>query len=125
VSGIIIYVLVAGVAVIAISYAMVGLCQRYCNKPPSKFGAALNSAAYAAYIIHPLVMVAATFFWQQILTVVGVHVDLANASTYEVPADMSPALRWVGFLFVLTVTQVLVWLLALGLKRIPGLDKII
>ena len=43
--------------------------------------------------LHPLVLVGVTFVWQLILTAIGVHVDVSNANTYEVPTDMSLILQ--------------------------------
>jgi len=126
---------VSGIAVISISYAMVGLCQRGCNRKPSRFGAALNSAAPAAYVLHPLVIRPIAFLWQLIMTGSGTRVEITHDSRVLYPIlsniyinvdmDMSPAQWWTGFAFVLILTQVVVWPLAFGVKNIPGLKKIL
>lgn len=134
------FYLVGGIAVISFSYLHVGLSQRCCNREPSKIGAALNRSAYAAYVLHPLVVTSVGVLWQYILVNIGTEVEFWSdshtgnftfsdyvsnlSSQFIVETDMSPAMYWAGFAFVLVVTQMIVWPLSICVKQIPGVKNI-
>eukprot|EP01083_Nonionella_stella_P068276 181184_1 len=86
----------------------------------------LSTNAYTVYLIHPLVLVPATWTFTQLLKLFnGTEIIFCEDSTASKTHFGGDYLVWVGFFYTICVTMLIVWPLAWCIRRIPGLDKII
>ena len=115
-----------GILVVAVSYAMIGLCQRKCNHKPSKIVAALHGAAYPVYFLHPLVINPLVYTWQKILTAIGFNLVFGGygLGPYRTGTYMQASYVWAGYMYVAILSQVIVWPLGYAFKKIPYMDQI-
>merc|ERR1712241_268747 len=85
-------------------------------------------AAYAVYVIHPLIYCAFMIAFVQILKTAGVPIVFYGLTYFTVGADGQPTYLpdgyvWGGWAFVLVLTQCTVWPLAHFMRKLPILNK--
>merc|ERR1712241_125234 len=85
-------------------------------------------AAYAVYVIHPLIYCAFTIAFVQILKTAGVPIVFEGIVFLTVGPDGQPTplpdgYIWGGWVFVLVLTQCVVWPLAHFMRKLPILNK--
>merc|ERR1712188_135619 len=85
-------------------------------------------AAYAVYVIHPLIYCAFMIAFVQILKTAGVPIVFYGLTYFTVGADGQPTYLpdgyvWGGWVFVLVLTQCAVWPLAHFMRKLPILNK--
>jgi len=99
----------------------------------------MSDAAYTVYLIHPWVLALAVWAYAHALHAYGfaigrtcslIHPGMQEAGQAEVPlaylveAD-GEGLLWLGWAFALSVTMLVVWPLAYGIAKLPGLRQIL
>jgi len=115
----------AGVACTAISFAEIALFQKYANYQSvvSKF---FSDSAYTVYLIHPWVVV--PVLWTYILlldSLAGVKVEFGDQSTVSTTSLGNDGWIWLGWVYVATLSQFIVWPLAWVVRKLPLLNKVL
>eukprot|EP01083_Nonionella_stella_P068275 181182_1 len=114
-----------GICCITFSVAMLEFAASYGNFA-NTFSTFLSKNAYTVYLIHPLVLVPATWTFTKLLKLFnGTEIIFCKDSVVSKTHFGGDYLVWVGFFYTICVTMLIVWPLAWCIRRIPGLDKII
>lgn len=114
-----------GITCSCISVAAVAVFQRKANYQTTwtKF---YSDAAYTVYLIHPWIVV--PLAWSYVLFLRYIcNVDVTfgmntNGSDTDLGND---AFIWLGWIYVASFSQVIVWPVAWGLRQLPGLNQIL
>uniref|UniRef100_A0A7S2NLP5 Acyltransferase 3 domain-containing protein n=1 Tax=Zooxanthella nutricula TaxID=1333877 RepID=A0A7S2NLP5_9DINO len=129
---------VQGVFSVAISLTFLDLFRRVFTSA-SKILRFMSDASYAVYLIHPWVITLAVWGYAHALHACGVNIGRTCAyihpgmkeagqdkvgGAYLVEAD-GEGLLWLGWAFVWSVSMLVVWPLAYGIAKLPGLRQIL
>jgi glucan biosynthesis protein C len=128
------FFLVAGVFCVDMCIVTLQFFQQYANFT-TRFTRFLSDAAYTVYLIHPLVVTAATACFIQVYNHLYDNVIVfgngerdrfmpVSTSKLEGPGDGTLHLFF-GWLGVLVVSQLIVWPLAWYLRRLPYLNQVL
>lgn len=114
-----------GCVCMVISFAVVALSQHFLNFK-NAWTTFFSDAAYTAYLIHSFVLILFTWLYIRLVeTAWGVEIRFPANSTTSNTDLGGDGLIWFGWLGTNLLTQLVVWPLAWGLRRLPGLNKIL
>ena len=121
-----------GVYCIALSVALLDAFHRRCNAKGGALRVELARSAYCVYIIHPAVLIPLEYAFERLLMLIT-GVNIARQSTWD-HTHSSVALGgsnsgvkfiFVGWLLVALTTQLVVWPLAMVVRRLPLLRRVL
>jgi fucose 4-O-acetylase-like acetyltransferase len=109
--------LLAG-GMVFICYALVIYFYEYLNYT-SEWTAFFVKSAYCVYIIHPLVVICVTKAWVQILaSAADIHCEWDKGSLYS-STEMPTGFIFAGWVWCVTLSELIVWPLAHYLRKLP------
>ena len=81
---------------------------------------------YTAYIIQPVVIACALWFWVLVLKATNnLDVGPQDGSGYAEYTYTNGNLNVPGFIFVSMLTLIIIWPLSYGIRSIPGFSKVL
>merc|ERR1712048_1460945 len=126
---------------VPMTLALIQFFHQYFNgTPPSKIAKNAGAAAYTVYIIHPLIYNVWIIAFIAILKAAGVSIwwsqQQTNGDPFTIyyltidPATGEPTMLpdgyiWAGWLWTLILSQLTMWPLALYMRQLPVLNKIL
>ena len=115
-----------GVCGMATFLAMLDFFSKFCNHKPGALGAAIVSAAYPVYLIHPIVITPLLLLYVSIMhTEHGVDFKYSE-NTKESMTDLgNDAYVWLMWAFLVVGSLALVWPAAWVLKQVWPLSKVL
>ena len=114
---------------VPMTLAIMQFFHQYFNATPqSKFMRSTGLAAYMVYVIQFWPMQLAMLVFVEILKAAGVPLVLEEKTLFTTGADGQPVLLsdgiiWGGWVFVLVLTQLILWPLCFYLRKLPVLNK--
>ena len=115
----------AGFYCTTVSLTLMHFAQTYWNfsNGVCKF---LSSAAYAVYIIHPYVICTVTWSFVKLLEYFeGITLVFCKDDVMSMTHFGHNYLVWVAWIYVVSLTLIIVWPLAWCIKQLPGLNRML
>merc|ERR1719242_1479412 len=117
--------LLSGFGTIVMSLGMMQFAEQYLNyrSERTKF---FSQHAYCVYLIHPWIIVPAAWTWKLLLEALnGVELEFCVDSSTSLTHFGGNYLVYIGWLYTVVLSLLIVWPLAWCIRKIPGMNKII
>eukprot|EP01084_Bolivina_argentea_P107414 192041_1 len=114
-----------GVSGMIIMVGMLQFAQTYCNAT-NAFTKFLSQSAYTVYLIHPFIITPIIWSYQELMHFwKGTDFMFCHNESLSKTHLENDALVWLGWIYTVVLSLIIVWPLAWGMRRLPGLNQIL
>eukprot|EP01084_Bolivina_argentea_P090792 163524_1 len=116
----------AGICCFVFSLVLLQFSAIYLNFS-NRFTKFLSECAYCVYLIHPWIICPVLWTWVQLVEILfdGRKIIFCHNSTVSKTHFGNNYLLWIGYIYCVIVSFIIVWPIAWCIRQIPGLNKII
>jgi len=114
-----------GIKAIVYCFVLLEVFQLYMNRSLGRLAEWCSQAAYTVFIIHPWVVILVQLSWVSILRALDVSVTVWSPGRFFIESSRYQALTWLGFVYISSVTTVIIWPLSYGISKLPGFNQVL